>query len=110
MKGLHCSILVPADHGSCSNGGISSRVKTVTLVGDGIPTLFEPSPDAPAVFLVRRTFFEHGEYLHASPVAVDPSRGPLMFGGCFIYTSDSRFPSRQPIPLHDRQEDYRHEG
>ena len=29
--------------------------------------------------------------------------GP-MFGGAFIWSSDSRFPSRQPIPVHDRYE------
>jgi hypothetical protein len=27
-----------------------------------------------------------------------------MFGGTFIYSSDSRFPSKYPIPLHDRVE------
>ena len=27
-----------------------------------------------------------------------------MFGGNFIYTSDSRFPSRAPIQVHDRVE------
>jgi hypothetical protein len=26
-------------------------------------------------------------------------------GGTFIYSSDSRFPSKYPIPLHDRVED-----
>jgi hypothetical protein len=25
-------------------------------------------------------------------------------GGCFIWSCDARFPSRQPIPLHDRVE------
>ena len=28
----------------------------------------------------------------------------FMFGGHFIYTSDSRFPSDQPIHVHDRME------
>ena len=27
-----------------------------------------------------------------------------MFGGNFVYTSDSRFPSDYPIPIHDRFE------
>jgi len=27
-----------------------------------------------------------------------------MFGGNFIYTSDSRFPNKYPIAIHDRYE------
>jgi hypothetical protein len=27
-----------------------------------------------------------------------------MFGGCFLWTSDGRFPSPHPIALHDRWE------
>jgi hypothetical protein len=29
-----------------------------------------------------------------------------MFGGAFIWDSDSRFPAKYPIPLHDRIEEY----
>jgi hypothetical protein len=58
--------------------------------------VFEPSEDAPAVEL--RTL---GGVLSAKP-AEDPRW--WMFGGCFIYTSDSRFPSHAPIALHDRTE------
>jgi hypothetical protein len=32
-----------------------------------------------------------------------------MFGGTFIFSSDSRFPSHYPIPLHDRVEGGRYE-
>jgi hypothetical protein len=27
-----------------------------------------------------------------------------MWGGHFVYSSDSRWPTRRPIPLHDRYE------
>lgn len=30
--------------------------------------------------------------------------GHRMFGGTFVYSSDSRFPEKYPVPLHDRFE------
>jgi hypothetical protein len=59
---------------------------------------------------VTRDLAGIGEYLHAEPVdgERDARRegktvGP-MFGGNFVYTSDSRFPNKYPIPVHDRWE------
>lgn len=95
IRGLRCNIYRPA-HGNYSNGGLSSRVDQVTLVGPEIHGPFAPSEDAPAVELRRL-----GGVLNAKPV--DDPRW-WMFGGCFIYTSDSRFPSNAPIALHDRTE------
>ena len=96
QRGLRCSIYRPA-RGDCSNGGLSSRVHTVTLVGEGIAPVFAPSAEAPAVEL--RVL---GGRVNAKPV--DDGGKWWMFGGCFIYTSDSRFPSPAPIALHDRTE------
>lgn len=99
VRGLRCYIYRPA-HGDCSNGGLSGRVNEVTLVGDGIPRIFAPTADAPDV--------ELGSILgslHARPAGgVVPGMVGPMFGGCFIYSSDSRFPSSAPIALHDRFE------
>ena len=107
MKGLRCSIYRPhngsralARAPGCSNGGISEDYDSCVLVGSDIPQIFSPSVDAPMVKLEER-------YL-VGPVAIPSDqpkglRGP-MFGGSFIYTSDSRFPSEHPIPLHDRWE------
>lgn len=48
MKGLHVSV-----HGTdCTNGGVTSGRKTVTLIGPGIPELFEASEEYPAVIIV----------------------------------------------------------
>ena len=103
MRGLRCSVYVDKHLGDCSNRGISSVVETVTLVGPGIPEIFEPRDDSPAVKLVRRDI--GGEYLHVEPEIEHPeNETPYMFGGAFIYTCDSRFPSKYPIPLHDRSE------
>jgi hypothetical protein len=112
MKGMHCSILQPLDLGNCSNGGLSSRVACVTLLSDvpefPVPALWHPDGEAPGVVLRTRNVFGR-EYLYAVPADVDPALGPLMHGGCFVHSCDSRFPCRYPIPLHDRQESSRHE-
>jgi hypothetical protein len=103
MKGLLVFVLRHADGTDCTNGGITSKVSKAILVGDGIPEIFTPNEDAPALRLVRRNI--DGEYLHAEPVeGKDAKRVGWMTGGNFIYTSDARFPSRQPISVHDRQE------
>lgn len=44
------------------------------------------------------------KYLYAVPKSVLDTKEWSMFGGNFIYTSDSRFPSQYPIPVHDRVE------
>lgn len=112
--GLTCNVFRENRHlfnqdVDCTNGGISSKCDTVTLVDIGVP-LFEPSPESPAVRIVRRNL--GGEvYLHAVPVEQPAGLVGPMFGGNFIYTSDSRFPSSYPIALHDRwetQEQYNH--
>ena len=110
--GLMCQIFTPAHGGDSSNGGISSWATHVTLINVEGP--FEPTEDRPAVCLVRRTFGKK-EYLHVEPVDISTGQkqiGP-MFGGAFIYSSDSRFGkiSQYPIALHDRfetPEEYRY--
>lgn len=95
-RGLRCDIYRPA-HGDCSNGGISGRADRVTLIGPGIPEIFPATDEAPAVELGVT-----GGSTNVRPVVEETTW--WMFGGCFVWTSDSRFPSRYPIPLHDRTE------
>lgn len=111
MKGLICGIYQDKSIGNCSNGGISQFLTRVTLVGPGIAEIFEPTVDAPAVVLRSVSIGSNDEHVYAVPLSllpgVVPVKGegrPSMMGGCFIFSSDGRFPSRQPIPLHDRQE------
>ncbi len=85
--------------------------KSVTIIDKDVPKIFEPSESAPAVKLVRRKLgfgSKEYEYVHAIPYDQAEQRG--MFGGTFIYSSDSRFPSKNPIPLHDRVESYKDGG
>lgn len=109
--GLNCCILESKSIGNCSNGGLSSKVETVTLVDPAVDGPFEPDTEAPEVKLVRRNIGGR-PYVHAEPVVpVKPGNVGYCFGGTYISTSDSRFPADYPIPLHDRQdtqEDYDH--
>ena len=82
---------------------ISDRVKQITLVGEGIPTLNEADDSAPAFKVVKRNIHGIGEYLHVEPVERPTGLG-WMYGGNICYTSDSRFPNTYPLKIHDRQE------
>lgn len=82
-------------------GGTLQPFNTVTLLVGGP---FEPSQDAPGVKLVRRTI-SGSDYLHVEPISEPAeSRVGYMASGTFIYTSDSRFPSKQPLSVHDHTE------
>jgi len=106
MKGLLVSIYQRRDGSNCSNNGISSKFDRCILVGEGVPEIFEPSEDTPAVMLRKKSVFGK-EYIYASPYhPEDPNNDKTwyMFGGQFVYTSDSRMPTKHPLPLHDRTE------
>ena len=102
MKGLRVSTLRNADLGNCTNGGVSAKYNSFILTGEGVPEIFKPGNDCPELKLVYRPGIN---YYHAEPVEGrwENSIG-WMFGGNYITSSDSRFPNRYPIPIHDRQE------
>lgn len=100
MKGMRCDIYRSLEMGDCSNGGISSRCDEVTLVGENVPQIFEADDDyAPAVEIVW-SWWQGEAFCFARPVGLDNA----MFGGTFIYSSDSRFRFDYPIKLYDRVE------
>lgn len=128
MRGLIVHVLRPADMNQpgktdCTNGGITMNYGRFVLTGDGVDGPFEPDADTPELRLVARKGLGRGgtTYLHAVPVYDTcgqmfstfanvqpgipgaPVRGGMM-GGNFVTTSDSRFPSDYPIPVHDRFE------
>lgn len=101
MNGTHGLLVFVYRSGSdCTNGGISSRYDKLILLMDDGP--FTPSEHVPAVKLVNV-----GCYFHVVPATAnvcDNGFSDYMFGGNFVYTCDGRFPSRQPIAIHDRLE------
>jgi hypothetical protein len=95
-------LLVTVYRGSsdCTNNGISKNYDQLILIGEGVPEIFEPNETTPAIYLEKR-YFGRETILSAKPNKPGKHQ---MFGGNFIYTSDSRFPSDAPIKVHDRVE------
>ena len=92
--------------GDCSNGGISSRYNELILVGEGIegPEVVDlDNPPENAVKIVKRKLFGGSEeYMHIEPLNNEGKW--FMYGGNIACASDSRFPSRYPLKIHDRYE------
>jgi len=106
QKGLFVTVLKDANGSDCTNGGVTSKATRCILAGPGIEEIFYETDEVPALKLVRRTIGGK-PYLHAQPFApVPPNACGYMFGGNFIYCSDSRFSeiNNYPIPVHDRIE------
>jgi hypothetical protein len=107
-KGLICSVYKSFNNdgsvSDCTNNGISSKVVNITLCGDGIPEIFEANEEQPAFKVVKRNIFPNDpSYMHVEPVE-RPTGNGWMYGGNICYCSDSRFPARYPLKIHDRQE------
>lgn len=82
----------------------------IILVTDGKKgDSFSVMSDEPYLQLVKRNLFGK-EYIHAEPVNFKNTKfKQKMFGGNFVWSSDSRFRddvSELPVPLHDRIEHY----
>lgn len=97
MKGMYVRVL--RDPTDCTNGGITSTHAEFVLVGPGIPELIEASDRYPA--LICESWYGH---FKAAPVGSNPELIGPMFGGNYVFSSDSRFPGGRPIPVHDRFE------
>jgi hypothetical protein len=95
-KGMMAFIYRNADGGDCTLNGLSARYSRVVVIGPGIPGLFEPTKDMPALYLHDR-----GGYMFAAPIKKSTT-GRYAMGGNFVSSCDSRFPNKYPIPIHDR--------
>ena len=111
VKGLLVSVY--KDGGvDCTMGGITSKKDNLILVGDTEDLKRCPfSPEDGEDYLVYVKDYPFADRSKPREYAVPKSfldegkdKGTYMFGGNFIYCSDSRFPSRQPLPVFDRFE------
>lgn len=85
----------------CTNGGTSSQHETMRLFSehDVDPGLDDERAQDVLVLV------EHRTGLRAVAYQLWAKQRWVMFGGNFIYSSDSRFPSKAPIKIFDRFED-----
>lgn len=105
LKGYSVNIYKNRD----SDSNIVPTNGRVILVTDGMSgDSSKVMSNEPHLMLVKRFLFGK-EYLHAVPVNYKGSDSRTMFGGNFIWSTDSSFRnnvSEQPIQLHDRVEKY----
>ena len=87
--------------GDCSNNGLSSREDSI-IMHYGSDLNLDMIPDDELVLIERTIFGRESNY--AIPASIAKSGRHSMFGGNFIYTSDSRFPNHAPLRVHDRIE------
>lgn len=97
-KGLTVSLYKPATGPDGSRGGLSTLYDQFVLTGPGIPLLTPPSMDYPELCLEEK----YEGHLRAVPAILAGEH--VQFGGCFVYSCDSRFPTGLPIKLFDRVE------
>lgn len=97
-------------YGDCSNDGISNRFEDILIIHpEGFIKL--DTNDLPENVCDLETITDTfgNTYLHLIPKHLKDSRKWVMFGGCFAWSSDSRFRnsiSEQPVQIHDRVESW----
>jgi len=115
MKQVRVSVYRAADGRDCTNGGVTSRHDAMTLFYDcrreaalqyckynGI------DPDG-CLVLVKRTLWGE-QHNYAAPLVHQSGKCGPMFGGNFVFTSDSRMAEAMgttcscPVEVHDRYE------
>lgn len=96
FAGLRVEIYRAAAGWDATNGGVSSVHSDMTIY----PEAAVARADDDVLVLVK-----HRYGLRAVPYSLWHDRRWVMFGGNFCFTSDSRFPSDQPIKVFDRVEE-----
>lgn len=104
MKGMLCQVYRQNSLGDCTNSGISSRNDKFVLTGDVIEGIFEVDGHISELRYCVECLGAYGTRIAAYPVNSEGEVVRGMFGGNFIYTSDSRFPEDAPIKIFDRFE------
>jgi len=109
VKGLLCFVYRAAHGSDATAKGLTSKVDQVFLTNDDIgldgPFKIKPGEDYLVLIERKNPGFLKGS-LYAVPKSILDSGEHSMFGGNFVYSSDSKFYaiSKYPIPVHDRVE------
>ena len=109
QKGILVNVFENGNY-DCTNNGVTFFKKEFILIGENGEDFncpFKVAEDGSNILCLRQ--MKNG-YKFAVPFDTirnaNKHRNGPMFGGNFIYTSDSRFPNNYPIPVHDRWEDF----
>ena len=107
-QGMLVGIYRDGHIGDCTNGGVTGNergARGAIAIHQDLPELFEPKMDTPGLEIIQHPAGTQYGLIAVPLVFIDGDVGP-MFGGNFIWTSDSRFRrlSPRPIPVHDRFE------
>ena len=108
--GLIASVYRDAHGQDTTGGGLSSMGANVYVFGDGIQngTIVRADLDGEDPILEIRDNKAGAAYGKVAYPVVDRAEGSVgpMFGGNFVWTSDSRFRVEYggPVPIHDRFE------
>jgi hypothetical protein len=96
LKGMIVYIYKSDD---CSKNGICSGCSDVLLVGEGVSKIFEVRNDRTTLKLITNEL--NPQLICCEPIEEAGDGMKWVSGGRFISSSDSRFPSDYPIPVHD---------
>ena len=94
--------------GDCSNNGLSARYDRLQMISESEMLDFVGNTENVVVRIDRLLFGKIMPVLVPFELYRDykTHRLPVMFGGNFAYTSDSRFNWDYPLPIHDRVESW----
>lgn len=88
-----------------TNKGLSSKLDTLIMVDENGGNFDCPHTTEGDYLVLTKFEFRGKTSLRAIPKSIlDSKRNNYMFGGNFVYSSDSRFPSDAPIKVFDRVE------
>lgn len=97
-----------SNFGDCTNGGATSEshgANRAFVYGEGItgPHRLAELPMAAVLLRLERRQIHGSDHMRAVPEGLT---GHSMFGGNFVWSSDSRFRDvhEYPVPVHDRVE------
>ena len=89
--------------GDCTNSGLTSKYDHLNLYyGQLNEEEINKLPEDSLILIERVLWGKPAHY--AVPVEIYKSGRHSMAGGNFVYTSDSRFPEKAPLSVHDRVE------
>jgi len=91
-------------HGPSCTNGISEHKDQFIITGERVEGPFKPDCETPELVIIHDTVMGDIPRTYAIPRELHDGGERPMFGGNFIYTSDSRFPSDSPIKIFDRME------